>query len=120
MLRRGPGRRRAPLPQHGGGPRVHPVPDRTGQPSWGHPQARRRRGRRAGRGAGSAGPGHGVHIADADQGLVRSHLVQAPGGPSSTSAPNWLMSRPSLPLGPGRSRYRDTEWRCYGPWRSAP
>ena len=31
MLRRGPGRRRAPLPQRGGGPRVHPVPDRSGQ-----------------------------------------------------------------------------------------
>jgi len=43
MLRRGPGRRRAPLPQRGGGPRVHPVPDRSGQPAWGHPQARRRR-----------------------------------------------------------------------------
>jgi hypothetical protein len=42
----------------------------------------------------------------ADQGLVGSTSSRPDGGPGSTSAPYWLMSRSSFPLGPGRSRVR--------------
>ena len=108
MLRRGPGRRRAPLPQRGGARGftqylTAPVSLRD---------AIRKRADDADTELAAAldQPGLGTVSISPTQTRVLSDDTSSrpPAGPSSTSAPNWLMSRPSSPLGPGRSRYRVT------------